>query len=276
MFFMFNGTTMLILLIYVDDIIVTESHPQLVQTLITHLNHHFALKDLGPLSYFLGIEVSRTGNAFHLCQQKYISDLLKRTEMWGCKPHVTPMSSGPTLSLYDGEPLSDATTYHNVVGALQYCTLTRLEISYSVNKVCQFMHALTSTHWQAIKHILRYLKATLHHGCLFKPHQIFHLCVIQMQIGLAAPMIEEVLVVTVHSWAQISFPGLLQNKRWFPVQVQNQNIGVLPMQQQSLAGLNRFFVSCKLLYLLHHYFYATILVPPTLLPILLCTLVLSM
>ena len=52
----------------------------------------------------------------------------------------------------------DATNYRSVVGALQYLTLTRPDISYSVNKVCQYLHAPRTTHWTAVKRILRYLK----------------------------------------------------------------------------------------------------------------------
>ena len=54
--------------------------------------------------------------------------------------------------------------YKSIVGALQYVTITRLEIAYSVNKVCQYMQAPLESHWKVVKRILRYLKGTLHHG----------------------------------------------------------------------------------------------------------------
>ena len=95
-----------------------------------------------------------------LTQEKYASDLLKRVGMGDCKSVNTPLSSSEKLSLFEGTPLgpSDATRYRSVVGALQYLTLTIPDIAFDVNKVCQFLHAPTTTHWEAVKRILRYVK----------------------------------------------------------------------------------------------------------------------
>jgi histone deacetylase 1/2 len=60
--------------------------------------------------------------------------------------------------------LNDPTEYHQVIGALQYCTLTRPDISYAVNQLCQFMHAPREPHWIATKRVLRYLKGTIDYG----------------------------------------------------------------------------------------------------------------
>ena len=86
--------------------------------------------------------------------------------MINCKPASTPMSTTEKLSVYDGTPLGpeDATRYRSVVGALQYLTLTRPDISFAVNKVCQYLHAPTSAHWTAVKRIFRYLKPTISIG----------------------------------------------------------------------------------------------------------------
>jgi histone deacetylase 1/2 len=80
--------------------------------------------------------------------------------MSGCKPVSTPLSTSEKLSAFEGTLLgpNDATRYRSIVGALQYLTLTRPDIAFSVNKVCQFLHAPTEIHWAAVKRILRYLR----------------------------------------------------------------------------------------------------------------------
>ncbi|XP_021801636.1 uncharacterized protein LOC110760213 [Prunus avium] len=85
------------------------------------------------------------------------------------KPISTPVSSGQKLSAYVGEPHTDLETYRSIVGALQYLTITCLDLSYVVNQVCQFMHSPKSPHWLAVKRILRYLKSSYDYGIVHKP-----------------------------------------------------------------------------------------------------------
>ncbi|RVW93124.1 Retrovirus-related Pol polyprotein from transposon RE1 [Vitis vinifera] len=129
----------------------------------------FALRDLGPLSYFLGIQAQQLGSVLHLNQHKYIADLLNRTQMETSKPAPTPGRLGRTLSQSDGVSLSDPSEYRRTVGALQYVTLTRPDIAFAVNKACQFMAKPSDVHWMAVKRILRYLKGTIHLGLHFQP-----------------------------------------------------------------------------------------------------------
>jgi hypothetical protein len=86
--------------------------------------------------------------------------------MTTCKPAVTPLSSAEKLSRQGGELLSpkDATKYRSIVGALQYMTLSRPNISFLVNKVCQYLHPPTTIYWTAVKRILRFLKHTINFG----------------------------------------------------------------------------------------------------------------
>lgn len=100
---------------------------------------------------------------------KYISSLLSRLDMGNCKPVSTPVAAGKKLSLYDGTLLPDPSQYRSIVGALQYLTFTRPDITYAVQQVCQFMHAPRDIHLQAVKRILRYLKGTSSCGIRFLP-----------------------------------------------------------------------------------------------------------
>jgi hypothetical protein len=155
------------MLVYVDDIIVTGTNLVVIQSLISQLQKKFPLKDLGPLGFFLGIQAHRIADSLHLCQKKYVTDLLHRTGMLGSKPAHSPCSSTSKLSKYDGEPFLDPLEYRSVVGALQYYTLTRPNLSFAINKLCQHLQAPTSTHWIAAKRVLRYLKHTANHGLLY-------------------------------------------------------------------------------------------------------------
>lgn len=98
--------------------------------------------------------------------------------MTNCKPISTPMAFGVSLSTNDGKHLSNPIEYQNIVGTLHYCTLTRLDISFSINKVYQFLHyAPTTVHWLVVKRILQYLKGTMHRlGLHFVPSPIIVTC----------------------------------------------------------------------------------------------------
>jgi hypothetical protein len=98
---------------------------------------------------------------------KYVADLLHRTGMLGSKATRSPCSSSSKLSKFDGEPLVDPFEYRSVVGALQYCTFTRPDLSFAVNQLCQHLQSPTSTHWTTAKRVLRYLKNTADHGLLY-------------------------------------------------------------------------------------------------------------
>jgi histone deacetylase 1/2 len=154
------------MLIYVDDIVVASSSEKAVDALLHDLGLNFALKDLGELHYFLGIEVKKVHDGIILSQEKYANDLPHQVNMQICKTVDTPLSVSDNLSLTDGEILSgdDSTQYMSIVGALQYITLTKPDIAFSVNKMCHFLHAPTTVHWTTTKRVLRYLRGTISLG----------------------------------------------------------------------------------------------------------------
>jgi hypothetical protein len=156
-----------LVLIYVDDILITSSKPSAVRDLLTTLQLEFAVKDLGLLHFFLGIEVLPCRTGFLLSQHRYIVDILRRTKMLKAKPINSPMASSTHLSAFEGDLFPDPTLYRNTVGALQYLCITRSDISFCVNKLAQFMHKPTALHWQAVERLLRYLKETVQFGLHF-------------------------------------------------------------------------------------------------------------
>jgi hypothetical protein len=110
--------------------------------------------------------VHKVSNGIILSQEKYASDFLQRAGMGNRKPGSSPMSTSGKLSIHEGTPLgpNDSTQFRSAVGALQNLTLTRPDISFAVNKVCQFLHSPTTSHWAAVKRILRYVKGTTRLG----------------------------------------------------------------------------------------------------------------
>ena len=114
------------------------------------------------------MEVISTKSGLFLSQHKYIRDLSSKTNMIGAKDVLTPLSTTTSLKLVDGTSSTNNTEFRSVIGALQYLSLTRPDISFFVNKLSQFMHKPTVTHWTAAKRLLRYLKHTIFHGLHIK------------------------------------------------------------------------------------------------------------
>ncbi|GJV19798.1 ribonuclease H-like domain-containing protein [Tanacetum coccineum] len=151
------------LLLYVDDIVLTTSSSDLLQRIIHSLHQEFAMTDLGPLNYFLGVSVTRDSSGLFLSQKKYAVELLEKAHMVNCNPSRTPVDIESKLGA-DGDPVSDLTLYRSLAGSLQYLTFTRPDISYVVQQVCLHMHDPREPHFSALKRILRYVQGTLHYG----------------------------------------------------------------------------------------------------------------
>lgn len=159
------------LLVYVDDLILTGNDESIITTFVSHLNREFAIKDLGALNYFLGLEVVYTPNGLFLTQAKYAKDILLRSNLLHAKPVATPLSPHESF-VADGVPHPDPTMYRSLVGALQYLTITRPDLSYAVNQLSQFLQSPTVDHFRAVKRLLRYVKGTLSFGLTYsRPHQ---------------------------------------------------------------------------------------------------------
>jgi hypothetical protein len=164
-----QGITVIYLLLYVDDIIVTGNTPSAIQSLLHQLGTEFDIKDLGQLKYFLGLQIEYRSSGFFVHQHKYAFDLLAKFNMSTCKPCPTPFVSLSRLCKDEGTPLQDPTPFRSMVGGLQYLTFTRPDLSFVINHICQFMHRPTDQHLIVAKRILRYVQGSLSHGLSFQP-----------------------------------------------------------------------------------------------------------
>ncbi|KAL0559260.1 hypothetical protein IC582_003857 [Cucumis melo] len=136
-----------LLLLYVDDMIITGNDPQAISDLQHYLGQHFEMKDLGSLNYFLGLEVSRRSDGYLLSQAKYAYDLLARSGITDSNTTSTPLDPNVHLTPYDGVPLENVSLYRQLVGSLIYLTVTRPDIAYAVHIVSQFMAAPRTIHF---------------------------------------------------------------------------------------------------------------------------------
>uniref|UniRef100_A0A2N9EKA7 Reverse transcriptase Ty1/copia-type domain-containing protein n=1 Tax=Fagus sylvatica TaxID=28930 RepID=A0A2N9EKA7_FAGSY len=255
-----QGSTLLYLLLYVDDIILTGNSTTAVTSLITQLAATFELKDLGPLRYFLGLQIDYGPDCLFVHQRKYITDLLSKFNMPTCKATSTPFSISHKLQPSSEAILSYPTQYRSLVGALQYATFTRPYIIYAVNQVCQYMHKPTATHFAAAKRILRYLQGTLSLRIRFKS---------------SSPILT---AFTDSDWAGDPYdhcsttsitvflgnnptPGFLRNSTQSHDLLLRSSIGPLPLVLPNSHGYVKFYVILALSYLMPLLCGVTILVP---------------
>ena len=124
-----------ILLVYVDDIVLTGDDLQFIQQTKHRLSKEFEMKDLGYLRYFLGIEVARSSKGIFISQRKYTLDLLKETGKLGSRPAPSPMEQKHSLHADIGDKLEDIGMYQRLVGKLIYLTITRPDITQAVSIV---------------------------------------------------------------------------------------------------------------------------------------------
>eukprot|EP00253_Pinus_taeda_P017168 PITA_17168 len=152
------GKSLIILVLYVDDIILTGSDLNLINHVKFSLKKKFEMTGLGHLHYFLGLQVLQSKEGITLSQSKYACDILRHFHMEDYKPAPSPFKSGAKLSVTCTSPKVDATLYCQLVGKLLYLTHTHPDLSFVVGLIPQFMQNPLEIHWKATKRILRYVR----------------------------------------------------------------------------------------------------------------------
>ncbi|XP_016185473.1 uncharacterized protein LOC107627127 [Arachis ipaensis] len=157
----------LLLLLYVDDMIINSNDVDGISDLKASLHHHFEMKDLGSLSYFLDLDVISLKDGIYLSQAKYAFDLLARVRITDSRTKSTPLELNARFTYMDGTALDNPTIDTQLVGGFVYLTITRVDIAYHVHVVSQFLSAPHITHYATIFQIPCYIKGTMFQGLHF-------------------------------------------------------------------------------------------------------------
>ncbi|GMI99343.1 cysteine-rich RLK (RECEPTOR-like protein kinase) 8 [Hibiscus trionum] len=169
-----TSTACTLLLLYVDDMIITGDDSAEISSLQDALMVRFEMKSLGEASCFLGLEIEKCDGYF-VSQKGYAANLLQRFRMEDSKAKSTPMEFSLKLAKNEGKILEDATIFRQLVGSLFYLTITRPDIAFSVGVISQFMEQPCEGHLIAAKRILRYIKGTLSYGLMYEQAKTFSL-----------------------------------------------------------------------------------------------------
>ena len=173
-----------ILIVYVDDIILTRDDVVELDRLKKAVACEFEIKDLRPLKYFLRIEFERSKKGIFISQRKYICDLLGVTGLLGCKATETPIEPNLKLQQASLEEMVNKERYQRLVGRLIYLSHTHLDIALAVSVVSQVMHSPNQGHFDDVCiHNFKVLETDQEREFYMKIRDIFKLKCLLMQIG---------------------------------------------------------------------------------------------
>ena len=165
-------------LVWVDDILVATKACDLMETVKDLLKNKFKMKDLGPVSWFLGVQFSQSVNGIEMTQSHYLQGVLKKFGMDQCKPRYTPCELKPSTepTNTDNNMEEDNRRYREIVGSLVYAmTTTRPDLSWVVTKLSQHLVSPDHSDWIMLKHVLQYVKGTIDYKLHFQKSDALYL-----------------------------------------------------------------------------------------------------
>jgi hypothetical protein len=172
-----RGYEFLIIGVYVDDIFGVGTSNDMFEDLSKGLHEHFQMSDMGEIQQCLGMKVTRNVNTgdITLNNDIYMSNILKEFQMENCKVCETPAVTNYYLTVEDCPKVVDLelqNKYRSLIGSLMYAAICwRPDIQYRVCHLARFCNAPGVRHFEAGLRVVRYVKATIDHGLLFKGGQ---------------------------------------------------------------------------------------------------------
>lgn len=231
MFYLHRGLSVIFLLLYVDEIILTGNVPSILHQFIAQTHAEFAIKDLDSLNYFLGLEVSYTSTDLFVCQSKYAHDVLDRAKMIGAKLIATSLATGEVL-------VSSRSPFM----ILLYTTLWLVSFSISLllDQTFPLLLIWLASSCMLLRRII-FRQSSVYFGMSkvqFILDSTSHiartppLSVILMLISLGMLKLVAPLMVTPYFSVEISSPGVLRSSRLCLFRVASLNNALLPMPLQ--------------------------------------------
>jgi hypothetical protein len=164
-----NDSGVVYLLLYVDDFLISSDNLDLLSNVKSELMSKFQMRDLGNVSYFLGIKIERNDDGMFLSQGHYLTKVLQKFKLDTSRPVNTPLEPKPDVAICDQPSIVTTRPYRSAIGSLMYaCMSTRHDFCAAVNLYSQFQSYATEKHWTGIKRILRYIQGTVSWGLWYK------------------------------------------------------------------------------------------------------------
>ncbi|KAE8671832.1 Xyloglucan endotransglycosylase 6 [Hibiscus syriacus] len=170
-----NGNYILIVSLYIDDLLVIGKNTDHIQNFKQEMMKVFEMKDIGSISYFLGIKIQQGQGEVFICDKKYAKEILKKFQMEECKISSTPMNQREKLRKENGADKVDEGYFRSLIGCLMYLMATRPDILNVVSILSRFMHCASELLLKAAKRVIRYVKGTSDFGVKFKRCKEFKL-----------------------------------------------------------------------------------------------------
>ncbi|VVT49811.1 uncharacterized protein SAPINGB_P002455 [Magnusiomyces paraingens] len=171
-----SGSTMVIIALYVDDLLISGNSSEVIAKTKSSLSSMFKMKDLGPVEQFLGMRVKQSPYHITVDVSRYIFDVLEEFGMQNCSSVKTPLPTRDLSDFSESDSATDASMYRSIIGKLIYAAnCARPDLAVAVSFLCRYMQSPKSIHMEAAKHTLRYLKGTAELGLEYRAQKVYKL-----------------------------------------------------------------------------------------------------